>query len=82
MLSNKGRVFGCGFQITFSNTDDFLERSTFRHIPFDKTIKSISCGLSGSSALAADGSVYAWGFFGKVKYNVPTILKSALENIR
>jgi hypothetical protein len=32
--------------------------------------------LSGSAALAIDGSIQVWGKFGKLSFNIPTLLKS------
>ena len=81
-LSNKGRVFGSGFQNVSSNTDDYLERSGFRPVAIDKAVKVISAGLSGSAAVTVDGSVYVWGKFGKVSFSIPSQIKSAQDNIR
>lgn len=71
-----------GFQNVSGNTDDYLDRAIFTQIKFDKPIKFISCGLSGSCAINAEGKAYAWGKFGKIAHNIPTILKSSLDNIR
>lgn len=56
VLTNRNRIFGCGFQgssfPSASNNDDFLEKAKFRPINIDAKIVDISCGLAGAAALS------------------------------
>lgn len=38
---------------------------------FQSKITKISAGLSGASAMTADGAAYIWGRFGKALINLP-----------
>ena len=72
-LSNRGRVFEAGL-IGGSNSatiDELSERTRFRLVQFQAKIVKITAGLSGASALTADGTAYIWGRFGKSIINVP-----------
>jgi len=40
-------------------------------VQFQAKIVKITAGLSGASALTADGTAYIWGRFGKSIINVP-----------
>lgn len=79
-LTNKGRLFGCGYQgcslPDSGSPDDYMEKAKFKAIEIEAKIVRISCGLSGAGALSREGHVYIWGRFGKLVYNVPKKLSS------
>lgn len=83
-LSNKGRIFGCGYQgssLPLAATDEFMEKAKFKQIEIDSKIISINCGLSGAGAISREGYAYVWGRFGKVVFNVPKKLSKINEDI-
>ena len=83
-LSNKGRVFGCGFQGTHSanqSHEEFFDKAKFKHVKIEAKILQISAGLSGCAALSKEGFVYIWGKFGKTVNNVPKKVKRSSNSI-
>lgn len=72
-LTNKGRVFGCGYQGTNISTthEEYFEKSKFKLINFDGRIIQLSCGLSGAAVINSEGFAYVWGRFGKTLINAP-----------
>lgn len=82
-MSNKGRVFACGYQGSSipggNSNEDYMDKAKFKLIQFDNRINSISCGLSGAGALTREGFVYVWGRFGKTVFNVPKKLTTKMS---
>lgn len=72
-LSNRGRVFAAGSLGSMSSAtlDEQMEKSRFREVLFSERIEKISAGLSGATAITAEGLAYFWGKFGKNTYGTP-----------
>lgn len=77
-LSNKSRVYSCGFGENFSlghgnnrTSSSFKEISYFSQLSSTSSykIEKLCCGTSHSGALI-DGKVYLWGTFAASKYSV------------
>jgi len=72
-LSNRGKVFISGLigGGVVGTLEEQLEKTRFRELQFTAKVQAITAGLSGAAILAADGSAYILGRFGKIVINVP-----------
>jgi alpha-tubulin suppressor-like RCC1 family protein len=82
LLTNKGRIFGCGYNETCALGNGGTENQcTFTEIPFfsssqlyDKTVTRLASGVSHSACLVQD-TAYVWGTWGSkpnMIYTTPT----------